>query len=158
MHTFQQLNEWLLYRPATGAFVWKKTRSSKAVKGQLAGTLTEHGYVRIGFGGRFYLAHRLTFLFKTKRWPVAEIDHINCLRWDNRWANLREATRTENAQNQLRAMCTSKLGVLGVSAYRSRFKAQITVQKKQVHLGVFATVEEASAAYKEAKRKLHSNQ
>jgi hypothetical protein len=90
-------------------------------------------------------------------WPSGEIDHMNGDRKDNRLCNLRDVPRMVNAQNMRRAKRNSKTGVLGVSpdAKRGVFKAQIVIGGKNRYLGRFATIEDASAAYVEAKRAGH---
>jgi len=44
--------------------------------------------------------HRLAWLLQTGSWPSNEIDHINGVRDDNRWSNLRDVSRAVNMQNQ----------------------------------------------------------
>lgn len=81
------------------------------------------------------------------------VDHING-NLDNRRSNLRLATHTQN----LRSSSLSKnntSGFKGVSFEKrkdgsKRWFAQITVDRKNIYLGTFASVEEASAAYMEA--------
>jgi len=80
-------------------------------------------------------------------WPSEQVDHINLVRDDDRWENLREATRSQNFANQ-RVYASNKLGVKGVSLVKSgRFIAQIQVGQKKMFLGRFDTIEDASRAY-----------
>lgn len=79
----------LTYNPETGEFSWIKT-------GAIAGTRNNHGYIRIQVQGRRITAHRLAWFFMTGAWPDGEIAHINGIRDDNRWANLR-GSRAEDA-------------------------------------------------------------
>ena len=37
---------------------------------------------------------------QTGEWPLYEIDHINRIKTDNRWCNLRDVTCTVNLQNK----------------------------------------------------------
>lgn len=124
--------------------------------GQIAGSPKGDGYIRICVDQRDYKAHRLAWLFMTGEWPAGDIDHINGNREDNRWANLRVVTCAMNAQNRRKAHSNNKsTGVLGVSKDRGRFMASIFVDGKSRKLGRFLTVEEAEAAYLNAKRKHH---
>jgi len=76
------------------------------------------------------------------------IDHIDGNKLNNRFRNLREATRSENNSNSKRPANNSS-GFKGVS-YRKqvgRWTAQITVNNKRSHIGYFNTPEAAHAAY-----------
>jgi len=72
------------------------------------------------------------------------IDHINHNRLDNRKSNLRFAT---NSQNQFNRKKKSKeeAGVARHSQYSDKWRARITVNGKEHHLGLFNTKEEAVA-------------
>jgi hypothetical protein len=93
-----QLKEILEYQPETGLFFWKKGIQG-IIKGSKAGHLSKDGYVDIRIKNRLYPAHRLAWLMMTGNWPDDFIDHINRIKSDNRFVNLREATKAENAQN-----------------------------------------------------------
>lgn len=154
-----RLRELLNYDPATGLFRWRVTRCNGKVKaGTVAGAVNNNGYVTIGIDGKTRSAHRLAFLYMEGAMPPAEVDHINGDRADNRWCNLRHATRSQNQAN-IGAHRTNKTGVKGVSLSRNgnRFTAAIQTEGKQYHLGTFDTIEEAAAAYERAANDLHSS-
>lgn len=75
-------------------------------------------------------------------------DHKNGTTLDNRRHNLRPATTTENQQNS-RKPVTNTSGYKGVSFHKASGKwvAQIMVDGKKKHLGLFATPQLAYAAY-----------
>lgn len=76
------------------------------------------------------------------------VDHINGDGLDNRRANLRFATGSQNNANAgLSPRNTS--GFKGVSLFRrtSRWKAYICLNNKVRHLGYYTTAEEAARAY-----------
>lgn len=106
--------------------------------------------------GRQYLAHRLIWWLHYGVWP-AYIDHVNGNRADNRIANLREATGTQNLYNR-GAMSNNKCGLKG-ACFRAKtnlWRAQICVNGVDIHLGSgFHTAEEAHAAYCRAAVKYH---
>jgi hypothetical protein len=105
--------------------------------------------------GRLYRAHRLAWLYVHGEWPKGNLDHINRDGCDNRIANLRLATYSENGRNsRLRSSNTS--GFRGV--YRrpnGRFTAQIWHSGACQTLGTFDTIEEAHAIRREAARELY---
>jgi hypothetical protein len=105
--------------------------------------------------GRFYYAHRLAFLYMTGEWPPNEVDHLNGIRDDNRWANLRLATVSLNRQNQRRPRRDNTTGYLGVMVNGAGFAARIMVDGKKFNLGTFKTPQEAHEVYLTAKRRLH---
>lgn len=76
----------------------------------------------------------------------AEIDHINHVRDDNRLCNLRFVTGSENSRNKS-VSSKNTTGVTGVyfSKTRKKYRAQIKVNRKIMHLGMFDTLEEAAA-------------
>lgn len=76
------------------------------------------------------------------------IDHANRNGLDNRRSNLRPANQSHNMAN-IDIAPTNTTGFKGVT-YRSRtgrFIAQIRVNRKQLHIGVFLTAEDAARAY-----------
>jgi hypothetical protein len=142
-----RLKELLSYDPDTGEFRWLQSRYRNKV-GTTAGCLYSEGYRVIALDRKRYLAHRLAWLFMTGVWPGGEIDHINGNPSDNRFANLREATRQQNGANR-RVGSNNKSGFKGVHWHKGdkRWRAQIMVAKRIIHLGSFETPEAAHAAY-----------
>ncbi len=155
--TAERLRELLSYEPETGEFRWRVGRGGTAVAGGRAGCKQTIGYRRIGVAGRTYWEHRLAWLHVTGTWPSDQIDHVNGVKGDNRIANLREATRSENQGNLRQARSDSKTGLLGVhwNKPNKKFMAQIMFSGKQKYLGLFDTAEQAHQAYLVAKRELH---
>lgn len=141
--TVERLKELLHYDPETGVFVWLRSRRRLGVT---AGFLA-HGYRKIKVGGVAYPAHRLAWLYMTGEWPDAQIDHINFFCSDNRWANLRAATPSQNNAWRRSAIGPSKFR--GVSWHKAaeKWRAQIKVLGDKKHLGSFKSRTEAAAAY-----------
>jgi hypothetical protein len=87
-----------------------------------------------------------------------EVDHENGNKQDNRRSNLRLVTHTQNMRNQLRNKANTT-GYKGVSLQKNSpnrpYRAYIVVDNKQIHLGYYATPEEAHKAYCEASTKYH---
>jgi hypothetical protein len=154
--TKEKLQELLDYDPENGIFKWN-VDFKKNKKGCIAGGLNPYGYIHIIIGRKTYMAHRLAWLYVHGKHPSADIDHINCVKTDNRIVNLREASRYENLQNQKRAHSNNKSGLLGVYFDKSqgKFRSRIRVNGVAKHVGLFDTKEEAHEAYIEAKRRFH---
>ena len=156
--TQARLREVLEYSPESGAFIWKLSMSSTGLKGSEAGVIASNGYVKIRVDGRLYLAHRMACLYMTGDWPADLIDHIDGKRSNNAWSNLRNANKSENAQNLRKAQSNNKsTGMLGV--YRSgkgdRWGAQITINGVNHRPSFHDTPEAAHQAYLKLKMELH---
>lgn len=88
------------------------------------------------------------FIMKTPEGLVT--DHINGNTLDNRKANLRIATKSQNAANMVSRSLTGYKGVVRVSDIS--FTASIKVNGTRIALGTFYDVGEAAQAYNEAAR------
>ena len=154
--TVERLRELLNYEQETGIFTWRVCTSNRAPVGSVAGCLSKtSGYTYIGVLGKLYRAHRLAWFYMTASWPKYDTDHENRKRSDNKFDNLREATRSENMQNQTIVQPFNTHGFFGVTRYRKKWVAQIGVNGKNIYLGVYQTPELAHAAYLAAKRIHH---
>lgn len=153
--TADRLRELLDYNPNTGAFT-RRIRRGAQPPGALAGTVNGKGYRQVFIDGKIYLEHRLAWLYVHGRWPQDDVDHINCVKSDNRIANLRDVPNEINAQNVRRARKTH--GPLGCTFDKKvgKWMAQIKLHGNVCkYLGYFDDPDDAHAAYLDAKRKLH---
>jgi len=152
----EELKDVLHYDPETGQFTWIK-RTAKCVHvGQPAGNINKLGYSTIGIKKKIYKTHRLAWLYMTGEWPKGLIDHVNGIKSDNRFANLRVVDESGNSQNIRKPNKRNKSGFMGVIKYHKQWRASITVNGKTYWLGDFPTPEQAHEAYLEAKRKNHA--
>lgn len=156
IHTPEELCKRLLYDPETGMLTWRPVpeldrhsrRWNMRWSGKLAGSPTPTGYIRICVDYRVYLAHRVAWAVHYGEWPELFIDHINRDGMDNRIANLRHVTHSQNMANaSVRTDNTS--GYRGVSKdyYTNQWLAQIWVDGKHHRVGLFQTKDEAFDAY-----------
>jgi len=105
--------------------------------------------------GKYYARHYYRDQFGVPRhvsmhtlltgWP--RVDHINGDGLDNRRANLRAATSSQNSANS-RLATTNTSGYKGVTYFRrtGRWRAYLGGHRQR-HLGYFDTPEEAARAY-----------
>jgi len=153
--TQARLKELLRYDPETGHFTWIKSTSNRAPVGNRAGAWGADGYLRISVDCSDYLAHRLAFLYVTGKFPSEDADHINRVPGDNRWANLRPASRAQNAANKgLQTNNTS--GFRGVTwhALSGKWTAAVKKNRKKIYLGLFDHIEDAARAAQQCREEV----
>lgn len=80
-----------------------------------------------------------------------QVDHIDGDPKNNRRSNLRLCSCADNQKNQ-RRHSNNTSGFKGVhwNKQRKRWRAEIMINRRTVHLGYFDTPEQASAAYQDA--------
>ena len=168
----QILHRLFRYEPETGR-LWRRTRTPDLFRDgkrsavhrchawnmQWAGkraftTCAFNGYYVGSVFDRGHLAHRVIWAMQTGEWPEHEVDHINHDRLDNKWVNLRPATRLINRQNQT-LFKNNTSGHVGVcwSKASKKWRAKIRAGNKYVHLGLFPNKDDAIAARKGAEIK-----
>lgn len=160
MLTQEFLKEHFHYNPDSGLFVRLKLTSSasRAKIGDIAGCKYSDGYIYMKINSKHHKAHRLAFLYMHGKMPEHTVDHINGIKDDNRFCNLRKATKSENTQNQRRPHKSNQCGFLGVyfENESGRYVAQLSINGKPKKLGRFDTAELAHEAYLSAKRQHHT--
>ena len=112
--TRKYLRSLIRYYPSTGKFVWRARpiKNARADQwwntkwaGKPCGTWRPDGYLQIYIDHVAWRAHRLAFIYMLDRLPAIDVDHINRNRSDNRWKNLREASRSQNLCNRNLGYC-----------------------------------------------------
>lgn len=143
-----RIRELFEYNADTGILVWRKSAGRKKA-GDVAGNRHFYGYIVVGVDGRSCGAHQIAWLYVTGEWPNL-VDHINGVRDDNRFVNLRHADAATNARNRAMDSATNKL--LGAYAMpNGKYRAAITVDGSAIHLGVFDAEMQAHMAYSNAR-------
>lgn len=168
------LREALKYNPEDGKFIWRErpihhfsndnrwsaaesqARWNKMYSWRPALTQKncKSGYMTGVVASEGVLAHRIAWAIVMGRHPKDTIDHKNGIRDDNRFINLREATRAEQARNtsSSRGSTSEYLGV-SFRVDRGRWRANIRANGKQKHLGYFDNEIDAAKAYDQASLK-----
>lgn len=119
--------------------------------GSPAGYVAGNGYIMCCVKGDRLHAHRIAWALVHGVIPTTDIDHIDGDKQNNAPSNLRLATRSQNNYNAKKRRDNTS-GYKGVSFDKARGKwdARFNVKGKTVHLGRFATAEQAKAAYDKA--------
>lgn len=150
-----------VFEYVAGNLVWRESTSSRARKGKVAGCMQPTGYIRIGYHGAFYYAHRIIWeMFNGPIPEGMEIDQINHIHNDNRIENLSLATVAENRRNYPKSSRNTS-GVTGVywdKTYK-KWVAKICVNHKRLTIGYFHDFNSAVAARKSAEKhyRFHKN-
>lgn len=148
------LKEILRYDETTGVFSWVKHKPQQR-KDIPPGFVNKDGYHIIKINHKAYKAHRLAWLYVHGEFPSIFVDHINRNRSDNRIANLRLATMSENLHN-IEKSKNNTTGYLGVSYSKTakKYVANLTVNRVPYFLGYFDSAKEASIAYNKRKSEM----
>lgn len=153
------LNELFSYDPDTGVLTWAARQSKKCPIGSRAGTLNRRGYSRVSINRLDFMIHRVIWCMVTGNDPGSlQIDHINGMKSDNRWCNLRLATRNQNSHNtgsRHKSMQCPK-GVRW-SVTGLKWVVTVGVNRGKGYRGLFEDIDEAEAVARAIRESLHGD-
>jgi hypothetical protein len=136
--SLKELRHAFAYDPDTGVLTRLIKSNSRGRLGS-CGYRTGGGYLQVGIGGEYFYVARIAWKLQTGDDPGDyDIDHVNRIPDDNRWINLRLATRSQNCKNSL-GKHKRKLKSKGVNLLDRRYKAQIQHGRKKFHIGCFVS-------------------
>lgn len=137
-----------------------ETGEIKAKSGITMTIFKSGNYKLIRINGANYHIHKIVMAFHLGKWPNALVDHINGNTEDNRIANLREATWSENNCNR-RMRSDNTLGYKGIFQRKAKggivYGWMIKWNGYNTSKSGFATAEEAYKARCEMLPKIHGN-
>jgi len=156
--TQDRLKQILYYDHKSGLFYWKIKNTQNIEIGDIAGVKypiypkNGNNYVFISIIDREknisknYTAHRLAWLYMEGFFPKnIIIDHINRIKYDNRWENLRLVSAQCNLRNK-DVQRNNISGITGVRKDKSMWVPTMQVNKKQIYLGRFKNKDDAVKA------------
>jgi hypothetical protein len=123
-----------------GTLFWRASKGGVRV-GDAITRMNVDGYLCLSINRRKLLAHRVVWMLTHGSWPDGLIDHIDRNKLNNDPKNLRVASASENHANSPPSVRKFK----GITFHKRAGKYQAQCQGR--HLGLFATQEEAAAAY-----------
>lgn len=153
--TQSQLKAVINYNPESGEFIWINPIANRLKVGDIAGSINKHGYRYIYFNRKYHRACRLAWFYMTGEWPENHIDHINRIRDDDRFCNLREATKIENGQNRILNKNGTSTNIMNVFKRKSsgNYYASVFHKGKRILCKTFNNLKEAENAVIETKLK-----
>lgn len=130
-------------------------------QGKQAGSKIANGFGNTYWALRIknsrYFVHRIVYFLAYNIDPLTfHIDHIDGNGQNNNPKNLRLATNGENMRNAglQKSNTSGKKGVTWCKATK-KWQACIVLNRRQIYLGKFKTINDAAAAYEKAARELH---
>lgn len=120
-----QLKFYFEYDPETGIF----SRDGREVGWK------DEGYIKTKIDGIKYSVHRLIWKWMTGEEPTI-VDHINRIKDDNRWINLREVSPADSARNVNPRRSDGVSGVYYRDSHHC-WIVTITKDKKAYHIGCY---------------------
>jgi HNH endonuclease/AP2 domain len=136
--------------PQRAASVWNKRFSGKDAGAYYRKQKT------IGINNKKYAYHRIAWLHYYGEWPTEIVDHIDGNTDNNCISNLRPASVAQNGYNRGKNKNNTSgfKGVYWIKG-KNKWRAEITVNRKPIHLGHYSSPVEAAQAYQKHANELH---
>lgn len=152
--TQEKLKQLLHYDSETGVFRWRISPGRRVRAGDVAGSLNKEGYRYVQINRKLYRASRLAWLYVEGYFPENDIDHIDRIRNNDSWTNLRHVSHRCNMRN-MKIAHNNKSGIAGVYWHKrdKKWNVQIINNYKQLFLGVFDNLIDAAHARWKAEKK-----
>lgn len=159
------LDECFEYEASTGKLYWKRRplehferprefpaysaqreckRWNTRYAGQEVGVPSDDGHLHVRLQGTSYFVHRVIWKLVTRMEPPELLDHRDQIPDNNRFRNLRPASESQNQINRSNGWGAAK--ARGIRFQRGRWYARVHKNRECIHVGGFATKEEAVAA------------
>lgn len=150
------------YDEATGELTWKVDFGTRRRGDKVGGKSTYkrrpgdcgRTYLHAKLGGKSYRVQNLIWTMKTGRFPCGEVDHKDRNPQNNRFENLRDASRSDNQANTSLYQ-NNKSGIRGVHKNGLYWRAMISKGGVNRHLGYFVYREQAEHAWRMAASEAH---
>ena len=148
MNIVSKLKNHFHYDPESGDIFRKKKWRDQPAMTKVGSKTCNGRYLSSSMGSVYYRAHIIAWALMTDQLPENEIDHINGDGCDNRWVNLRQATRQQNNINQtIRKDNTSGFKGVVKQSRSKTWKVQLNVDGKRCSKTGFTSKEQAAHAY-----------
>jgi len=150
----EDLKRQIRYEPETGKLFWLVSKKGVTKGRQVSPTPTTDGYMQCVFNSEHYYQHVLIWFYMTGTWPKETIDHINRIRSDNRWENLREATYSQNLYNS--PCLYNKTGFKNITEHPWGWSVTSRIGTGKItNFGTYKTLDEAVEVAKKIREEYH---
>jgi len=135
------------YSPELGILIWKNHWDPvvvKKLKDEIAGNVCKQNhtfYKTVTINEKGYFIHKIIWFLENNEWCDL-IDHIDGNGLNNSISNLRKSNQRLNMWN-LKVHRQGRLQGCHFCKTTKMWRAQITIDKKRIHLGRFKTEKEA---------------
>jgi len=142
----------------TGRLYWIAPPPNHAGKlGDEAGAINvgkgkNKSYWQVRAFGRTFKRSRVIFHMAHGRWPAPSVDHANGDSLDDRLANLRECTPSQNTANRPAQKRPSGMPRGVYLTRQGKYMARVTIQGVTKNLGTFEKIDDAERVYASARR------
>ena len=146
-NTYELTNDTVIITTAKGEKIFASKKDFDKLS-KYSWCISKTGYAVANINYKVVKMHRYILGLTN---PKHVVDHINGNTLDNRRNNLRICNNTENARN-CGLSKNNNSGFAGVQLIKKtgRYRARITVNRKEIYLGHFKTLAEAVEARKKA--------
>lgn len=164
----EYLKECFLYEPLTGKLYWRERPQhhfskvmffiywNKRWAGKEAFYTSPKGRVFGMLDGKYCAAHRVIWKLMTGKEPPTLIDHKDRNPTNNKWTNLRVATKSQNCVNRdIDPRNTSGYGGVHKHKNNNRWVAQLGARSQKRYLGIFDSPEKARAVWLAKAKKVY---
>lgn len=148
------LKKFLHYNPETGVCT-SKISSLKMTANTILGALDCNGYIKISVAGIAYKRATLAYLYIEGKFPEkgTEIDHINGIKSEDSYDNLRIVTVAANQWNS-KLNSRNTTGIKGLSIRRNGYTACITANRQRYEKNFKANQKEEASSWLQSTRNL----
>lgn len=102
------------------------------------------GYLYTTINYKVYKVHHIVWFLHYGEWPKSQIDHKDRIRKNNRISNLEESNNSKQMIN--RAYTNKSLYGKGVYQQSGGFRARISYNNKNLHIGFYRNISKAIRA------------